>query len=86
VMWTGLVWLGVGTSGELWWIRYWTFRFDKMLRNYRVSKQLGISRVVHSSMELVMVRTICHLRLQQSLVTLSLIDSNSNMTDEWDAS
>jgi hypothetical protein len=30
-----------------------TFELHKMLRNYRVSKQLGISRVVLSSMELV---------------------------------
>jgi hypothetical protein len=37
VMWTGLVWLRIGTGGELWWIRYWTFGFHKMLGNYRVS-------------------------------------------------
>jgi hypothetical protein len=53
VMWTGLVWLRIGTGGELLWIRYWTFGLHKLLGNYRVSKQLGISRVVLSSMELV---------------------------------
>jgi hypothetical protein len=52
-MWTGLVWLRIGTSGELLWIRYWTFGFHKMPGNYRVSKQLGISGVALSSMELV---------------------------------
>jgi hypothetical protein len=51
-MWTGLVLLRIGTSGELLWIRYWNFGLHKMLRNYRVFKQLGISRVVLSSMEL----------------------------------
>jgi hypothetical protein len=50
---TGLVWLRIGTGGELLWIRYWTFGFHKMLGNYRVSKQLGISGVVFSSMDLV---------------------------------
>jgi hypothetical protein len=52
VMWTGLVWLRIGTGGELLWIPYWSFGLHKMLVNYRVSKQLGISRVVLSSMEL----------------------------------
>jgi hypothetical protein len=52
-MWTGLVWFRIGTGGELLWIRYWTFGFHKMLGNYRVPKQLRISRVVLSSMELI---------------------------------
>jgi hypothetical protein len=37
VMWTGLVWLRIGTGGELLGIRYSTFGFHKMLGNYRVS-------------------------------------------------
>jgi hypothetical protein len=53
VVWTGSVWLRIGTGGELLWIRNWTFGFRKMLGSYRVSKQLGVSRVVLSSMELV---------------------------------
>jgi hypothetical protein len=52
MMWAGLVCLKIGTSGGFLWIRYWTFGFHKLLGNY-VSKQLGISRVVLSSMELV---------------------------------
>jgi hypothetical protein len=48
VMWTGLVWLRIGTCGELLWIRYWTFGFREMLGNYRVA-----SRVVLSSIEFV---------------------------------
>jgi hypothetical protein len=47
VMWTGLVWLRIGTGGELLCIRYWTFGFYEMLGNYRVA-----SWVVLSSMEL----------------------------------
>jgi hypothetical protein len=35
-MWTGLVWLRMGTDGELLWIRYWTFGFHEMLGNYCV--------------------------------------------------
>jgi hypothetical protein len=54
VMRTGLIWLRIGTGGELLRIRYGTFGFHKMLGNYRVVKQLRISRVVLSSMELVM--------------------------------
>jgi hypothetical protein len=41
-MWAGLVWFKIGTG---------TFGFLKLLGNYRVSKQLKISRVVLSSME-----------------------------------
>jgi hypothetical protein len=37
VVWTGLVWLRIGSGGELLWIRYWTFGFHEMLRNYRVA-------------------------------------------------
>jgi hypothetical protein len=29
--WIGLIWLRIGTSGGFLWIRYWTFRFHKML-------------------------------------------------------
>jgi hypothetical protein len=48
VDWTGLVWLRIGTGGELLWIRYWTFGFHEMLGNYRVA-----SGVVLSSIQLV---------------------------------
>jgi hypothetical protein len=48
VMRTGLVWLRIGTGGELVWIRYWTFGFHEMLGNYLVA-----SRVVLSSIEFV---------------------------------
>jgi hypothetical protein len=37
VMWTGLVWLRIWTSGELLRIRYWSFEFHEMLGNYRVA-------------------------------------------------
>jgi hypothetical protein len=45
-MWAGLVWLRIGTGGELLWIRYWTFEFHEMLGSYLVA-----SRVVLSSIE-----------------------------------
>jgi hypothetical protein len=53
VTWTGLVSLRIGTGGKLMWIQYCTFGLHKMLGNYRVSKQLGISQAVLSSIELV---------------------------------
>jgi hypothetical protein len=37
VMWTRLVWLRIGTGGELLWTRYWTFGFHEMLGDYRVA-------------------------------------------------
>jgi hypothetical protein len=62
-MWTKLVWLRIGTGGELLGIRYGTFGFHKMLGNYRVSKQLGISRVVLSSKELVSYIILLHVSI-----------------------
>jgi hypothetical protein len=56
VMWTGLVWLRIGTGGELLWIRYWNFGLHKMLGNYRVSKHLGIYGEVLRSMEVVFLK------------------------------
>jgi hypothetical protein len=53
VMWTGLVWIRTGTGRELLWIRYWTFGLQEMLGNYRVAYHLVASRVVLSSIELV---------------------------------
>jgi hypothetical protein len=53
VIWTGLVWLRIGTSVELLWIRYWTFGLHKMLGNYRLAEQLVAYRVVPRSIELV---------------------------------
>jgi hypothetical protein len=54
--WSDVDWIGLAqdrADGELLWIRLWIFGFHKMLGNYRASKQLGISRVVLSSMQLV---------------------------------
>jgi hypothetical protein len=67
-MWTGLVWLRIGTGGELLWIRYWTFGIHKMLGNYRVSKQLGISEVVLSCMDLVKILLLVTILSQMNLV------------------
>jgi hypothetical protein len=52
-MWTGFVWLRIGTGGELLWTRKLTFGFHKMLGIYRMAAQLAASRVVLSSTELV---------------------------------
>jgi hypothetical protein len=56
VGWGDVDWIGlakVWTGGELLWIRYWTFGFQKMLGNYRVA-----SRVVLNSIELVISHII----------------------------
>jgi hypothetical protein len=46
VMWTGLVWLRIGTGGELLWIWYWIFGFHEMLGNYRVASWVVLSSIV----------------------------------------
>jgi hypothetical protein len=51
MVWAGLVWLRIGTGGELLWIWRWTFGFHEMQRNYRVATQLVASRVVLGSIE-----------------------------------
>jgi hypothetical protein len=45
VVWTGLVWLRIRTSGELLWIGHWTFWFHKMLGIYQVAAQLVLSQL-----------------------------------------
>jgi hypothetical protein len=44
MLWIGLIWVRIGTSGGLLWRRYWTFGFHKMLRIYRVAAQLAVSQ------------------------------------------
>jgi hypothetical protein len=44
VMWTGLVWLRIGTSGGLLWMCLWMFGFYKMLGSSRVAAKLAASR------------------------------------------
>jgi hypothetical protein len=59
--WGGVDWivsLRVGTSGELMWMRLWTFGFHKMLGNCQVATQLVASRAVFSSIELELVSYI----------------------------
>jgi hypothetical protein len=48
IRWGGVVWLRIGTSGELLWIWWWIFGLHEMSRKYWVA-----SRVVLSSIELV---------------------------------
>jgi hypothetical protein len=65
VMWTGLVWLRIGTGGELLWIRYWTFGFHEMLGNYRVASQTVLSSielVVFSALQLYNALSRCGLQ------------------------
>jgi hypothetical protein len=46
MVWTGLIWLRIGTSGELLWIWYWSFSFDKMLGgSWVAAPQEGLSSV-----------------------------------------
>jgi hypothetical protein len=83
VMWTGLVWLRIGTGGELLWIRYWTFWFHEMLGNLRVA-----SRVVLSPIELVVrererrrldlqnVRVFFFFSISKLLVTIGFCRTN----------
>jgi hypothetical protein len=76
-MWTGLVWLGIRTGGELLRIRYWTFGFHGMLGNSLVA-----SRVVLSSVETVSsVRTCNCVPAVFSISTI--ISLNIHLADVW---
>jgi hypothetical protein len=50
MVWIGLIWLRIGTSGGLSWTRSWTSRFHKMLGSSRVAAQLAVSQEGLSSM------------------------------------
>jgi hypothetical protein len=56
VGWGGEGWIGLAQDRDRWRALVNSVLNLKMLRNYRVSKELGISGVVLSSMEVV----ICH--------------------------
>jgi hypothetical protein len=81
--WGDVDWIGLAQDRDRWralWIRYWTFGFHKMLGNYRVSKQLGVSRVVLSSVEL--VRNVT--RLWNNYWTISTACSSSRLSRHYD--
>jgi hypothetical protein len=50
MVWIGLIWLRIGTSGWLSWTRWWTSGFHKMLGCSRVAAQLAASQEGLSSM------------------------------------
>jgi hypothetical protein len=50
MVWIGLIWLRIGTSGGLLWKRWWTFWFHKMLGSSWVAAQLAASQEGLSSM------------------------------------
>jgi hypothetical protein len=43
VIWTGVFWLRIGTSGGVLWARQWTFGFHKMVGSSWVAAQLAAS-------------------------------------------
>jgi hypothetical protein len=51
VVYAGLIWLRIDTSGGLLWTRKWTFVFHKMLRSSWVAAQMAASQEGLSSME-----------------------------------
>jgi hypothetical protein len=42
MVWIGFIWLRIGTSGRLLWIRYWAFGFHEMLGSSWVAAQLMV--------------------------------------------
>jgi hypothetical protein len=50
VVWTGLIWLRMGTGGGLMWTWWWTSGFHKMLGSSRAAAQLAASQEGLSSM------------------------------------
>jgi hypothetical protein len=53
LLWTGLLWLRIGTCERLLLMRQWTFRFHNMLGISRVAAQLAAFREGLSSIDLV---------------------------------
>jgi hypothetical protein len=49
--WTGLIWLRIGTGGELLWTRLWTFGFHKMRGISWVAQEVLASHEGLCSME-----------------------------------
>jgi hypothetical protein len=65
-VWTGFIWLTIGTSGSLLWTRQWTFVFRKMLGNAWVAEQLLASEdglIFKELVELVPLLPVCVWRL-----------------------
>jgi hypothetical protein len=54
MVWTGSIWLGIGTSGGLLWTLWWTFGFHKMLGSSRIASQLAASQEGLSSVSKLM--------------------------------
>jgi hypothetical protein len=52
----GLIWLRIGRSGGLLWMRQWTFMFNKMLGSSVVAAQPETFRVVLSSLSVIRAR------------------------------
>jgi hypothetical protein len=50
MVWIGLIWLRIGTSGGLLWTRWWTFGFHKLVGSFWVAAQLAASQEGLSSM------------------------------------
>jgi hypothetical protein len=70
MVWIGLIWLTIGTSGGLLWTRYWTFGFHKMLRSSWVAAKLAAPQDGLSSVSK-------YLLLHISLVTSTRVCSSS---------
>jgi hypothetical protein len=49
MVWTGLIWLRIGTSGGLFWTRQWTFGFHEMVGGSWVAAHFGFHEMVGGS-------------------------------------
>jgi hypothetical protein len=54
VVWTGMVWLRIGATGELLWMLKGTFGFARMPGSSGVAVELAASPIKHSSMQLIL--------------------------------
>jgi hypothetical protein len=88
--WIGLIWLRIGTSGELLWTRYWTFRFHKMLGGSWGAAQLAAPQEGLSSVSLFKASSSSWMALQPlwALASFSVswsIHNRQNSLNEWSA-
>jgi hypothetical protein len=70
-VWTGFIWLRIGTSGRLPWPWLWTFWFHKMLEISWHPEQLLASQEELCSMELTDSYSFIHMAYAYSLKLLS---------------
>jgi hypothetical protein len=80
MVWSGSIWLRIGTSGGLLWTRWWIFGFLKMLGSSWVAAQLAASQEGLSS---VSKQVHSHRPEEQTAFRNRFLESVGNLDTEW---